>query len=97
MSTLRRYRSDAEQRRWRSFVYDVIGQLDETRTAQDLSIADFGDRAEMRPDALRSLLAGERSLLYGPQLRTLYELADALNMEVELRLRPRNGRNGHRR
>lgn len=95
MSALRGYRPDAHVRRWRRFHASILEELRAAHEDQRLTLTEFGELADMHRSQLRLLLNGESSHVDGPRLRTLFELAHALDMEVEITLRPRA--NGHAR
>lgn len=72
----------------------VLSALEEAREKRDLSKAEVARRMGRKPEAVSRLLRGAGA---NPTLATLVELADALEIEINLTIteRPKRRRRGY--
>lgn len=69
---------------------DLINMLEEARVAQDLTKQEVADRMGVKRSVVSRLLSGRRA---NPQLRTIADLADAMDvyLDITVRKQPKNG------
>ena len=85
---LRRRLAHAEEHGW--FFARIAGEVAEQRRARELSQQELADLCGTTQSAIARLESGGRP----PRIDTLLRIANALDCELEVRLRPRTNQRG---